>query len=67
MKVRNPKDRIADLENQIDNYNEAIALMETCIKSTYFEDKHSLEMQKWIKMYEDHIQILETMIMETKI
>ena len=67
MKVRNLKDRIADLENQIDDYNEAIALMETCIKSTYFEDKHSLEMQKWIKMYEDHIQILETMIMETKI
>jgi hypothetical protein len=67
MKVRNPKDRIADLENQIDDYNEAIALMETCIKSTYFEDRHSLEMQKWIKMYEDHIQILETMIMETKI
>ena len=67
MKVRNPKDRINDLENQIDDYNEAIALMETCIKSTYFEDRHSLEMQKWIKMYEDHIQILETMIMETKI
>ena len=67
MKVRNPKDRIADLENQIDDYNEAIALMETCIKSTYFEDRHSLEMQKWIKMYEDRIQILETMIMETKI
>jgi hypothetical protein len=67
MKVRNPKDRITDLENQIDDYNEAIALMETCIKSTYFEDRHSLEMQKWIKMYEDHIQILETMIMETKI
>ena len=67
MKVRNLKDRIADLENQIDDYNEAIALMETCIKSTYFEDKHSLEMQKWIKMYEDRIQILETMIMETKI
>jgi len=67
MKVRNLKDRIADLENQIDDYNEAIALMETCIKSTYFEDRHSLEMQKWIKMYEDHIQILETMIMETKI
>ena len=67
MKVRNPKERIFDLENQIDDYNEAIALMETCIKSTYFEDRHSLEMQKWIKMYEDHIQILETMIMETKI
>jgi hypothetical protein len=67
MKIRNPKDRINSLENQIDDYNEAIALMETCIKSTYFEDRHSLEMQKWIKMYEDHIQILETMIMETKI
>lgn len=67
MKVRNPKERIFDLENQIDDYNEAIALMETCIESKYFEDRHSLEMQKWIKMYEDHIQILETMIMETKI
>jgi hypothetical protein len=67
MKIRNPKERINSLENQIDDYNEAIALMETCIKSTYFEDRHSLEMQKWIKMYEDHIQILETMIMETKI
>jgi len=67
MKVRNLKDRIADLENQIDDYNEAIALMETCIKSTYFDDAQSLEMQKWIKMYEDNIQILETMIMESKI
>lgn len=67
MKVKNPKDRIADLENQIDDYNEAIALMETCIKSTYFDDAQSLEMQKWIKMYEDNIQILETMIMESKI
>jgi len=67
MKVRNPKDRIADLENQIDDYNEAIALMDTCIKSTYFDDAQSLEMQKWIKMYEDNIQILETMIMESKI
>lgn len=67
MKVKNPKDRIAELENQIDDYNEAIALMETCIKSTYFNDAHSLEMQKWIKMYEDNIQIMETMIMENKI
>ena len=67
MKVRNLKDRIADLENQIDDYNEAIALMETCIKSTYFDDAQSLEMQKWIKMYEDNIQIMETMIMESKI
>lgn len=67
MKVRNLKDRIADLENQIDDYNEAITLMETCIKSTYFDDAQSLEMQKWIKMYEDNIQILETMIMESKI
>jgi exonuclease VII small subunit len=67
MKVRNLKDRIADLENQIDDYNEAIALMDTCIKSTYFDDAQSLEMQKWIKMYEDNIQILETMIMENKI
>jgi hypothetical protein len=67
MKVRNLKDRIADLENQIDDYNEAIALMDTCIKSTYFDDAQSLEMQKWIKMYEDNIQILETMIMESKI
>jgi len=67
MKVKNPKDQIADLENQIDDYSEAIALMETCIKSTYFDDAQSLEMQKWIKMYEDRIQILETMIMETKI
>ena len=67
MKVKNPKDRIVELENQIDDYNEAIALMETCIKSTYFNDAHSLEMQKWIKMYEDNIQIMETMIMENKI
>jgi len=67
MKVRNLKDRIADLENQIDDYNEAIALMDTCIKSTYFDDAQSLEMQKWIKMYEDNIQIMETMIMESKI
>jgi len=67
MKVKNPKDQIADLENQIDDYSEAIALMETCIKSTYFDDAQSLEMQKWIKMYEDNIQILETMIMESKI
>ena len=67
MKVKNPKDRIAELQNQIDDYNEAIALMETCIKSTYFNDAHSLEMQKWIKMYEDNIQIMETMIMEAKI
>ena len=67
MKVKSPKDRIAELENQIDDYNEAIALMDTCIKSTYFDDAQSLEMQKWIKMYEDNIQILETMIMESKI
>jgi hypothetical protein len=67
MKVKNPKDRIADLENEINDYNEAILLMETCIKSTYFQDKHSLEMQQWIRMYEDYIQVLETMIMETKI
>ena len=67
MKVKNPKDQIADLENQIDDYSEAIALMETCIKSTYFDDAQSLEMQKWIKMYEDNIQIMETMIMESKI
>jgi hypothetical protein len=67
MKVRNPKDRIAELGNQIDDYIEAIELMETCIESTYFDDQHSLEMQNWIKMYKDNIQILETMIMESKI
>ena len=67
MKIKNPKERIFDLENQIDDYNEAIALMETCIASKYFDDAQSLEMQKWIKMYEDNIQIMETMIMEAKI
>jgi hypothetical protein len=67
MKVKNPKHHIAELNNQIDDYNEAIALMETCIKSTYFDDTHSLEMQNWIKMYEDNIQTMEIMIMESKI
>ena len=67
MKIKNPKERIFDLENQIDDYNEAIALMETFIESKYFDDEQSLEMQRWIKMYEDNIQIMETMIMETKI
>ena len=67
MKIKNPKERIFDLENQIDDYNEAIALMETCIESKYFDDAQSLEMQRWIKMYEDNIQIMETMIMEAKI
>ena len=66
MKVKNPKNHIAELNNQIDDYNEAIALMETCIKSTYFNDAHSLEMQNWIKMY-DNIQTMEIMIMESKI
>lgn len=67
MKVKNSKDQREYLQNQIDDYHEAIILMESCIKSTYFDDQHSLEMQNWIKLYEAHIEQLEITLMEIKI
>lgn len=67
MKVKNSKNQREYLQNQIDDYHEAISLMESCIKSTYFDDEHSLKMQEWIKLYESHIDQLEITLMELKI
>ena len=56
------KTQIEQAEEEIDNNKEAKMLLDSAIKSTYLFDKHSLEIQKWIKEYQHRIDYLNNFL-----
>ena len=56
------KTQIEEAELEIDDCKEAKILLESAISSTYLFDRHSLEIQKWIKEYEHRIDYLNNFL-----
>ena len=52
------KTQIEEAEEEIDDCKEAKILLESAINSKYLFDKHSLELQKWVKEYQHRIDYL---------
>jgi len=53
------KTQIEEAELEIDDCEEAKILLESDVKSEYLFDRHSLEIQKWIKEYDHRIEYLK--------
>ena len=56
------KTQIEEAEGEIENCKEAKMLLDSAIKSTYLFDRHSLEIQKWIKEYNKKIEDLKNFL-----
>ena len=56
------KTQIEEAEEEIDNNKEAKMLLDSAISSTYLFDRHSLELQKWIKEYQHRIDYLNNFL-----
>ena len=56
------KTQIEEAELEIDDCKEAKILLDSAIKSTYLFDRHSLELQKWIKEYKHRIEYLNNFL-----
>ena len=56
------KTQIEEAEEEINNNKEAKMLLDSAISSTYLFDKHSLELQKWIKEYQHRIDYLDNFL-----
>ena len=53
---------IKKAQDTLDNCNEAISVLDNAVECGFLFDKHSLEMQKWIKEYKLRIEQLRIFI-----
>ena len=54
----NRAEEIEKAQNDLDDCIEAISVLDNAIKCKFLFDKHSLEIQKWIKEYKHRIEYL---------
>ena len=54
----NRTEEIEKAQNDLDDCIEAISVLYNAIKCKFLFDKHSLEIQKWIKEYKHRIEYL---------
>ena len=53
------------VQNEMDDAMEALTIIDSAISSGYLLDKHSLEMQKWAKQYQEDINSWKMFIQES--
>ena len=53
------------VQNEMDDAMEALTIIDSAISSGYLLDKHSLEMQKWAKEYQQDINRCKMFIQES--
>ena len=56
------KTQIEEAEEEIENCKKAKLLLDSAISSTYLFDRHSLELQKMIKEYNQRIDYLNNIL-----
>ena len=59
------KKREEKVQNEMDDAMEALTIIDSAISSGYLLDKHSLEMQKWAKQYQEDINRCKMFIQES--
>ena len=59
MKVTvNRAKEIEKAQNELDDCNESFSVLDNAVSCGFLFDKHSLEIQKWIKEYKHRIEYL---------
>ena len=66
LKNKAKRNEVEKLQNKLDEYIEALTIIDSAISSTFLLDKHSLELQKWAKEYNNLISQTRTLIQEVK-
>lgn len=66
LKNKAKRNEVEKLQNKLDEYIEALTIIDGAISSTFLLDKHSLELQKWAKEYSNLISQTRTLIQEVK-
>ena len=49
---------IEQAQNELDDCNESLSVLDNAVSCGFLFDKHSLEIQKWIKEYKHRIEYL---------
>ena len=63
MKIQvNVAKEIEKAQSQLDDCNESLSVLDNAVECGFLFDKHSLEMQKWIKEYKEKIEQLQIFI-----
>ena len=63
MKIQvNVAKEIDKAQNELDDCNESLSVLDNAVACGFLFDKHSLEMQKWIKEYKERIELLRLFI-----
>ena len=63
MKIQvNVAKEIEKAQSQLDDCNESLSVLDNAVACGFLFDKHSLEMQKWIKEYKERIEQLRIFI-----
>ena len=50
---------IKKAQSQLDDCIESLSVLDNAVECGFLFDKHSLEMQKWIKEYKEGLEMLE--------
>ena len=53
---------IEQAQNELDDCNESLSVLDNAVSCGFLFDKHSLEIQKWIKEYKHRIEYLREQI-----
>ena len=61
MKINKAKE-IEKAQNELDDCIESLSVLDNAVACGFLFDKHSLEMQKWIKEYKERIEVLRLFI-----
>ena len=67
MKVTvNTAKEIEKAENELDDCIESLSVLDNAVSCGFLFDKHSLEIQKWIKEYKQRIEYLREQIQNVR-
>ena len=61
IEINVPKE-INKAQSELDDCNESLSVLDNAIECGFLFDKHSLEIQKWIKEYKERIEQLRIFI-----
>ena len=63
MKIKvNITKEIEKAQNELDDCIESLSVLDNAVECGFLFDRHSLEMQKWIKEYKERIELLRLFI-----
>ena len=58
----NKHEEMVKAQNELDDCIESLSVLDNAVACGFLFDKHSLEMQKWIKEYKERIEQLRIFI-----